>query len=264
MVKAEGSLGNRDVVSMSLKTENDQLTEKRTFIIEELAQTEAEYVADLTVLVQEFLPRISQEFSLKNTTIAAEIFQNIDEILSVHQKFLHDLQAKIQSAKKSFKEVQLGDILVGFSSSLKPYLTYCPYHIYAMATLELEIKRNRDFCSALMILEKMPACRKLPLASFLGRPLTRIPRYILLLKNILNTYSDRSIREARLIQDAVTTITEVLKKIDSETGLVTNSFYLNELQSKLILKPSQNDLAEVSFLFVENIYLHLFLEFATL
>ena len=231
---------------MATKPEDEHALERRVYVIEELIQTETEYVSDLTVLVHEFLPYLSKEESLKNTTIAAEIFQNIDEILPIHEKFLADLQAMIESAKRKSKETLIGELLLRFSGNLKPYLTYCPYHIYAMATLELEIKRNRDFCGALMTLEKLPVCRKLPLASFLGRPLTRMPRYVLLIKNIIETFSDKSTREARLLQDALNSITATLTKIDSETGLVTNSFYLNELQSKLILKPSQSEIADVS------------------
>ena len=209
---------------------NDSVLKKRSFILSELYETEIEYEADLHALVFEFLPKLRQDEEIRGTSFMCEVFQNVHEILPIHKKFLGKLKHEFTSIDADELGIlDLSHLLLDLSTSLEPYVLYCSYTIHAKATLEREVSRNPHISLLLEDIQNCKLSRKLPLTSFLSRPLSRPPRYLLIFNLLLETYTPKTAEHQRLLS-AIQSLKALLDQIDNETGQVTNSFYLNQLQ----------------------------------
>ena len=162
----------------STSVEPKEHKSKRTYIVEEILETERTYVNGLNGLLQEFDKPLARVIKPEETRT---IFSNIHALLGMHKLLLDNLQDRMN--KWSEQQV-IGDVLAQLIPFLKMYSTYINAFDTTNGLIEKLKKKNNDFRLLL------PTCKHgihegdLGLSSLLLTPIQRIPRYVLLLKDL--------------------------------------------------------------------------------
>uniref|UniRef100_A0A673N7X6 Phosphatidylinositol 3,4,5-trisphosphate-dependent Rac exchanger 1 protein-like n=1 Tax=Sinocyclocheilus rhinocerous TaxID=307959 RepID=A0A673N7X6_9TELE len=173
------------------KQENGDLSSKdsdrqlrlRLCVLNEILNTERDYVRNLAFLQSVNLQNISLPF----TQI---LFSNIEFILEVHYEFLSTLDASLQPEPQAHHS--LGHVFLKFRDRFSVYGEYCSNHEKALRLLmELnKIPHVRTFLLHLMLLGGKKST-DVPLEGYLLSPIQRICKYPLLLKELLKRTSKK-------------------------------------------------------------------------
>uniref|UniRef100_A0A7N6ADA6 Dynamin-binding protein n=1 Tax=Anabas testudineus TaxID=64144 RepID=A0A7N6ADA6_ANATE len=161
-------------------TEVRQL-EKRSKVIEELLQTEKDYIKDLQMCVVEIIEPL-QKKQVKNVDFDG-LFGNISSVIDLSQRLLETLQ----------ETDSIGKVFLDFKDELEEvYKIYCQNHDDAISLLETYEKDENIQRHVLECLERLRAIYRewgktnyINLGSFLIKPVQRVMRYPLLLMELL-------------------------------------------------------------------------------
>ncbi|KAJ3410063.1 cytochrome c oxidase subunit 1 [Chytriomyces hyalinus] len=180
---------------------------KRMNIIVELIGTERDYVRDLKIIIENFMKPMSNSKFDKNVD---SLFSNVDELLSINSEFLRRFEAK-QRASPEFTGV--GEIFLELGESFAKYSLYCGNHSAALTKLQNLMQTNRAFRLFLEDICKNPVTRQLDLGGFLIKPVQRICKYPLLLKEIIKNTADDH-RELPILKLALETIQAIITQVN--------------------------------------------------
>ncbi|KAL9644511.1 hypothetical protein ABK040_009375 [Willaertia magna] len=175
------------VLTSYLKTPQSQRMKQRNSLISEIVKTEEIYVTSLHVIKKLYIEQLrtnergaEQRFNISVFDLQ-KIFNNIETITSMHNIFLMNLKNKLDQWPK----VYIGDSFVNQSLFLLFYVEYVNGYNQAMNTLRYLRKENKDFGRFLNETKKLPESKNLSLESYLILPIQRLPRYELLLRELL-------------------------------------------------------------------------------
>jgi hypothetical protein len=143
--------------------------EQRQKVIQEIVQTEQTYVQDLLILKHEFMDPLKDILSLQEINM---IFSYLGSILTVHQ----ELVKKIANPIVFLEMVMIIDQVPYF----KVYILYVTNFDQSIKTLE-ECKQKNEKCKQFLLQSRVP----LGLEAYLLTPVQRIPRYKLLLSELI-------------------------------------------------------------------------------
>ncbi|KAH3758346.1 rho guanine nucleotide exchange factor [Pelomyxa schiedti] len=165
----------------------------RTRTVQELLVTERTYVDSLAILKKEFSEPLKLNLHTSKPFITAEnvnaLFSNFEKILVMHQELLGELTARV--AKWNVWKTPISDIFNDIMPYMKSYSLYINSYDKAIATLTGLTSSNPEFASWLNMVQAKPELKGKLLNSYLILPVQRIPRYQLLLQEILkNTPTD--------------------------------------------------------------------------
>ncbi|XP_041671162.1 dynamin-binding protein isoform X3 [Cheilinus undulatus] len=158
-----------------------RMLEKRSKVIEELLQTEKDYIKDLQMCVEEIIEPLQRK-QVKNVDFDG-LFGNINSVIDLSQRLsdsLHDTDS-------------IGKVFLDFKGELEEvYKIYCQNHDDAISLLESYEKDENIQCHVLECLERLRAIYRewgktnyINLGSFLIKPVQRVMRYPLLLMELL-------------------------------------------------------------------------------
>ncbi|XP_031699078.1 dynamin-binding protein isoform X3 [Anarrhichthys ocellatus] len=158
-----------------------RMLEKRSKVIEELLQTEKDYIKDLQMCVEEIIEPL-QKKRVKNVDFDG-LFGNISSVIDLSQRLFETLQ----------DTDSIGTIFLDFKAELEDvYKIYCQNHDDAISLLESYEKDENIQCHVLECLERLRAMYRewgktnyINLGSFLIKPVQRVMRYPLLLMELL-------------------------------------------------------------------------------
>ncbi|KAH9267074.1 hypothetical protein BASA84_000832 [Batrachochytrium salamandrivorans] len=172
-----------------------------------------------------------------------DVFLNISELHTINSKLLRKL---ISRQKEAAIVDKIGDIFINIADEFYPYVEYGAKQVFAKNLLDEEKATNPELVKFLKVrnmiqkCERLPVLRKLPLESFLARPTTRMGRYPLLLKPVMEKstegHSDRT-----LIPQALLSIREVLSSINVEAGKADNIVKLSRLEKQLVFSEGEKE-----------------------
>eukprot|EP01125_Pyxidicula_operculata_P000176 TRINITY_DN1026_c0_g1_i1.p1 TRINITY_DN1026_c0_g1~~TRINITY_DN1026_c0_g1_i1.p1 ORF type:complete len:992 (+),score=183.22 TRINITY_DN1026_c0_g1_i1:122-3097(+) len=168
----------------------EKVSDKRDKIIHELIQTEQTYLKSLYTLnyvYRQPMKKVTKELYLTEDQLNT-IFGNLDAITKVNQKFLESLITK-------FKDWTPTDSISPIiKTSLPEFKSYFDYSINFKESTTLcdDLKKNsiefKSFCDAIA---EDPVSGGLDIYSYLIMPIQRLPRYVLLITEIIkNTPED--------------------------------------------------------------------------
>ncbi|XP_029465936.1 dynamin-binding protein isoform X3 [Rhinatrema bivittatum] len=170
--------------SVSATTENPEqrMLEKRSKVIEELLQTERDYLRDLETCVEQIMLPL-QRAQIHNVDFDG-LFGNIHAVINVSKKVLAALETSDT----------VGTVFLDHRAELEDvYKDYCQNHEDAIALLEGYEKDDKiqkqllEYLETLKSLYREWGCTNyINLGSFLIKPVQRIMRYPLLLMELLN------------------------------------------------------------------------------
>ncbi|XP_054899188.1 dynamin-binding protein isoform X2 [Poeciliopsis prolifica] len=150
-----------------------RMLEKRSKVIEELLQTEEDYVNDLQMCIDEIIVPLQER---KVEVDFEGLFGNINSVIDLSQRLLDRLQ----------ESESVGVVFLDFKVELEEvYKLYCQNHDDAISLLESYEKKETIQGHVLECLERLRGkTNYINLGSFLIKPVQRVMRYPLLLSEL--------------------------------------------------------------------------------
>ncbi|XP_070975194.1 dynamin-binding protein isoform X2 [Oncorhynchus clarkii lewisi] len=189
---------------VAIEDPEQRMLEKRPKVIEELLQTEKDYIKDLQMCVKEIIQPLQRKQ-----------VQNID-----YDGLFGNINSVIDLSRRLFKTLQdtdsIGKVFLDFKVELEEvYKIYCQNHDDAISLLEMYEKDESIQRHVLECLEKLRAVYRdwgktnyINLGSFLIKPVQRVMRYPLLLMELLSA-TPESHHDRPLLAQALLSIKEI-------------------------------------------------------
>ncbi|XP_028252770.1 intersectin-2-like isoform X2 [Parambassis ranga] len=181
-----GTDGCADLMTLDTMTPQER---KRQGYIHELIQTEETYVEDLELVLEVFYKPMFDSGRLTEAEMAV-IFVNWRELIMCNTKLLKALRVRKKTGGDNMPVQLIGDLLASELAHMQPYIRFCSCQLNAAALLQSKTHSQPDFKDFLKKIATNYRCKGMPLSSFLLKPMQRITRYPLLIKNILEHTQD--------------------------------------------------------------------------
>ena len=204
----------------------------RQSVMYEVIDSEADYVRDVNVMLEYHF----KQLRLKGLLDAHQLkimFSNLEELLPPNQELL----ALIVSRRDENPLIEgIGDLLLSIAPKFSVYEEYCSNYPTA-GQLYKEIKSREDFKAWIEKSMNSPECRGLSLESFLIKPVQRICKYPLLLRELIkHTPADH--KDRPLLEQAMVRIEHVVAAINEKTRAVGERDKLVEVQGRIDASPA--------------------------
>ncbi|NXK52424.1 DNMBP protein, partial [Chauna torquata] len=162
--------------SAATESPEHRMLEKRSKVIEELLQTERDYIRDLEMCVERIMVPL-QQAQVGNVDFEG-LFGNIQVVISFSKQLLSTLEASDA----------IGPVFLAQRAELESvYRVYCQNHDEAIALLETYEKDEKIQKQLVDLLDGLRGCTNyINLGSFLIKPVQRVMRYPLLLMELLS------------------------------------------------------------------------------
>uniref|UniRef100_A0A8C2X5V6 Intersectin-1 n=1 Tax=Cyclopterus lumpus TaxID=8103 RepID=A0A8C2X5V6_CYCLU len=157
---------------------------KRQGYIHELIVTEENYVNDLQ-LVTEIFHKPLLDCELLTEKEVAMIFVNWKELIMCNIKLLKALRVRKKMSGDRMPVKMIGDILTNQLPHMQPYIRFCSCQLNGATLIQQKTDDNPEIKDFLKRLAMDPRCKGMPLSSFLLKPMQRVTRYPLIIKNII-------------------------------------------------------------------------------
>jgi len=163
--------------------EEDQSAWLRRQIINEIVDTEEDYVGNLDIIVEKFLKPI-KEYKMMNMEEIALVFSNIELVKDANEAILFEMQ---RLRNEPPLDAMVGSI---FHSErveyfVQVYTHYCLGQQQAVAAYNSSFKKNSKFRNMVERGLIDDDCRGLDLITFLVMPVQRLCKYPLLLRELV-------------------------------------------------------------------------------
>ncbi|TNN60807.1 Intersectin-2 [Liparis tanakae] len=202
---------------------------RRQGYIHELIETEEKYMEDLQIVLEVFQKPMSESGRLNDAEMAM-IFVNWKELLACNSKFLKALRVRKKMGGENMPVQMIGDILAAELSHMQPYIRFCSCQINGSMLLQTRIDSEPNFKDFLKKIATDYRCKGMPLSSFLLKPMQRITRYPLHIKNILeSTGEGHTDREP--LKEAQEKAEELCQQVNEGVREKENSDRLEWIQS---------------------------------
>ena len=168
-----------------LSEEERSMHNHRARIVQEMESSEQVYVSSLLCLYEVFAQPMgeTEALGIPKATVR-KLFCNIDQLVVVHLRLLHDIRKRLHAWQTKPFTTCVGDIFVRCSPALKSYTEYVNGYNDALMVVQ-QYEKNALFRSFITKTQENPRCRGLDLLSFLIMPVQRLPRYVMLLMDLL-------------------------------------------------------------------------------
>ncbi|XP_038049889.1 rho guanine nucleotide exchange factor 39-like [Patiria miniata] len=173
-----------------------KMARKRERIICEIFATERKYQSHLAIIVQHFLTPL-ESLGLIPADDHRIIFENITAIQAVNRELLAHME-----------EQGIAQAFIQLAPFMKVYCAYVNNFEKASQKLQDWERKRAAFVQFLREQEGKPECANLTLHALLITPIQRIPRYKLLLEELLSS-TDENHEEYEQLQEAAARMTEV-------------------------------------------------------
>ncbi|KAJ2869275.1 hypothetical protein GGH93_006207 [Coemansia aciculifera] len=198
----------------------EEMEEKRNNVIQELIATERSYVEKMRALIDIYaVPLRSAARSANNALIPAYdahvVFGNIERVSEVNERFLGDLEA--WSRGEMDPKETIGSLCRDHFVDFHVYKRYINGYQHALVmSRELEAK-NPLYAAFLQRAREREECRKLGISDLLIMPVQRIPRYTLLLSDLIKLIPEDDPDVPR-IQLALERVNEIGQLADNQVA----------------------------------------------
>ncbi|KAG0201531.1 RHO1 GDP-GTP exchange protein 2 [Mortierella sp. GBA30] len=206
----------------------------------EVVNTEHNYVRDLELLEEIFIAPLRARDILPDPELREQliedVFLNFQEILELNRKLLKDL--RIRQEEQPLVE-SIGDVILAHIAGFEQaYIRYIPRITLSEFSYKKEEARNPKFAQFLKDCTRHPEARRLGLRHFIGQPYQRIPRYPLLLSEVVKR-TDEAVPDRETVQEAIKMCTELGKRIDARMPEGARQLRLWTIQDKIIWKSGE-------------------------
>lgn len=200
----------------------------RTDCLNEIWTSERDYVNDLDILVNVYLFPL-RAMNVVEADVQRKIFSNV-ELLAENNRLLLERLDEVMEHENP--DTTVGEVFSDFAGQLyEMYKVYCANQDISLATYE-KVAKKPAFQRYLKVCHTDRRCRGLPLPSFLIKPVQRICKYPLLLRELLKHTSPTHADHATL-QPALERIQELVNGLNEWQRAQEERRKLEELQTKI-------------------------------
>lgn len=229
-------------LTVTMQQKQADYARRRPKIIDEIIKTESNYVHELRNVSESFTKEFFQSLNM-SVDIYGRTFKSIREIKPVHEQFFAALQpvgTAIESA--------IGHVFLEYYSVFK----VASPHVCNFASANDEIKEllhtNKNFSKAVFKICKEKFDGK-PIESVIVTPIQRLPRYPLLLKDLIKSTSENHWDYIDL-KTSYNKIQELCQNMDNKKREQDELNFVAELQAKIgnqynVLKTGRRGLASI-------------------
>jgi len=217
--------------------EKAKMGRMRVNVLNEVVRTERDYITDIGCLVKVFLFPISATNTLKKEDMEA-IFSNIEDVVPIHIEFLKKLEEKLSEAEEEgmpLHEVAIGDIFIRFFHYFKLYSIYASNHDASLMKLEECKKKRKEFARFLDVCHGDTSCRGLFLNAFLIKPIQRLCKYPLLLRELIK-FTPEEHPDHEQLKEANERVSKVMNYVNEAKRLAEGMARTKAIAEKFGLK----------------------------
>ncbi|KAM9962511.1 hypothetical protein ACTFIR_005419 [Dictyostelium discoideum] len=221
----------------------------REKVIQEILKTEEDYVKNLNICIKGYMePLVSRDVITKDQQKL--IFSDIQIIYNFGNKFLDQLRNRCGNNWRVYQKIS--DLFLQISAFLKVYTSYVQNYNTALETLEELKKKDKQFIQVLNEQKESQQINGKDITSFLIQPVQRVPRYYLLLTDLVkHTWEDHP--DLKPLVGAAEKIKDVAAFLNERKREGENFQKFTEIQSILVGKvpqlftPSRRYIKQISF-----------------
>ncbi|KAF5885983.1 intersectin-2-like isoform X1, partial [Clarias magur] len=202
---------------------------KRQGYIHELIETEERYMEDLQLVLEVFHKPMSESGRLTESEMNM-LFGNWKELITSNTKLLKALRARKKMGGEKMPVQMIGDVLAPELSHMQAYIRFCSCQLNAAALLQQKTDQEAEFKDFLKKIATDHRCKGMPLSSFLLKPMQRITRYPLHIKNILESTPEGHVDHAQL-REALEKAEELCSQVNEGVREKENSDRLEWIQN---------------------------------
>eukprot|EP01103_Thecamoeba_quadrilineata_P012404 TRINITY_DN3192_c0_g1_i2.p1 TRINITY_DN3192_c0_g1~~TRINITY_DN3192_c0_g1_i2.p1 ORF type:complete len:676 (-),score=126.36 TRINITY_DN3192_c0_g1_i2:87-2114(-) len=197
---------------------------QRAKIVKELLETERTYLHSISSL-KNCLSQLRENRLLSQEQIYS-IFSNIGNIFTCNSTLLNELEIRVSQWTD---DNTIGDIFVQWAPAFKTYTTYCQNYDAAIASLRRCKQQHPKFEA---FLKEFSNETKQTLQTLLITPVQRIPRYIMLLQELLKKTS-KNHQDYFLLAKSMTDLQEITEKVNQSISHAENVSKVVTVQNQL-------------------------------
>jgi RhoGEF domain/PX domain len=208
--------------------------EQRFKVVRELIQTEQGYLDRIRTLIKVYMEPLLDASSPWGSFVppatVQQIFSNIVAIDQYHQTLRAELGERFEVWSRTQK---IGDVFVRMSPYLKLYMFYTNNYDQAMLALSAAKKKSSQMEKFIVAQREHPLCvDRLRLETLIIAPVQRIPRYILLLRDVLKV-TEPEHPDYDDLRKAIADIQAIASELDERIQDAERSLLVLSVQSKL-------------------------------
>lgn len=193
---------------------------------------------NLRILKTNFFDGCKAQNIVKDNVQASRLFGEIEVILGVNERFLSHLDKIVQTSTNHEREEKLSDLMLQYAQTFKLYTGYITGYNIMIENVVNETQKNQKFAQFLDEVKaklKSEERRMVTLSSYQILPIQRIPRYKLLLEDLIKNSLQVSSFYDKLVR-ATTQITVIADYCNEKSREFEQTHKLIDLQQKLKLK----------------------------
>ncbi|CAG8545852.1 8506_t:CDS:2 [Ambispora gerdemannii] len=224
-----------DTVDTELANNLSPLELKRQEVLFEIIKTEAEYVRDLRLIEELFIQPIKAAEAKCNKTAVPEnltkVFNAISYFLFIHEVISNCLNERQENEAPLVRSIS--DILLAYVWVFRAYAPYLIHYEEALRELNESLRRKDKLGRLVKKQQKIPACRNMPLTTYLLKPFQRLLKYPLLIQNLLK-YTDKDLgNDYENTVTLKTKLDDVLQDVEEQKRTHENKERLRGLESRI-------------------------------
>eukprot|EP01080_Neovahlkampfia_damariscottae_P011234 gene11234-4054_t len=265
--KPEGELTEEE--EEAKMKEQKRLNDKR-HAVQEILTTENTYVKQLNMLETFFMIPIRESLSKPSSILPPEdytnIFVDLEMIIRVNDELLSSLKDWFRykgylkdevPIKKDADKLTLGSIFLKLTPFLKSYKNYCSKYETNFKVLTERRQKYKPFKKFLEKNELTPQVQFQSLDSFLILPVQRIPRYNMLLGEVIKKSKpeeedyDKLCQALDLIQEVAFVVNDHMKELEIRQKIIDIGNSIAGLPFEII-QPSRKHVTEGSVNMISN------------
>ncbi|KAK9718393.1 hypothetical protein K7432_005548 [Basidiobolus ranarum] len=203
------------------KFQNSNSDEKTYQIGQEILSSERTYVKGLLMIQKVFLCPLLESLATANPILPrnslTRIFSNILDIVNLNKELLKQLEEQVADASPNMIAAKIAKIFLDISPFLKMYSMYARNFSNSISTVSTHSNQNSSFAKFIAKANKRPECGSLRFESHLILPVQRIPRYEMLLKQLIKSIGENhpdhgSLSKALLyVEDVAKYVNEMIR-----------------------------------------------------
>ncbi|XP_066975771.1 intersectin-1-like isoform X17 [Macrobrachium rosenbergii] len=203
----------------------------RQNVIQEFINTEAIYLNELLLVEEAFI----KPFRASSTVTEKEIdliFVNWNELIQANSYFNKALKVRCKNSSGGVIKM-IGDVICQQINQLKPYLRFCSIQIRGATLLGEKASAEGEWAELLKQCQNHPAARGMTLTSFLLKPMQRITRYPLLVKQLLK-FTPEGHPDYHNTEEAFNAATTLCAQVNEAVSQRENTDKLEWMQRQVI------------------------------
>ena len=163
------------------------------------------------------------------------IFNEIEVIAAYNSLFLKELEQRVTNNWYVDIDKKLGDVFKKITSFLRVYTTYINNFDKSITTIANLRKNSRDFSAFIEFAQNTKRCGGLPLNAYMIMPVQRIPRYVLLLNQLVeNTIEGHS--DYNALKESLRDMKQLAEYIEGKKAEAESVYEVISVQDKLMGK----------------------------